>query len=44
MDAWAPMFAVGMGIPREQMVAMSVQDMAEHVEYWMTMREAQSGG
>jgi len=44
VDAWAPMFAVGMGIPRGQMVAMSLPEMTDHVEYWMRLREAQSGG
>jgi hypothetical protein len=38
------MFAVGMGIPREQMEAMSLPEMTDHVEFWMTMREAQNGG
>jgi hypothetical protein len=38
------MFAVGMRIPREQMVAMSVPEMVDHVDYWMDLKEAGHGG
>jgi len=33
-DAWAPMFAVSMGIPRGQMLDMSVPEMVEHIDWW----------
>lgn len=36
MDAWAPMFAIGMGIPRAQMLDMSVPEMVDHVDWAMT--------
>ncbi len=33
-DAWGPLFAISMGIPRGQMLDMSVPEMVDHVEYW----------
>jgi hypothetical protein len=37
------MFALQLGIPREQMVAMSVPEMVSHVDYWAEMMEARDG-
>jgi hypothetical protein len=34
VDAWAPLFAISMGIPRSQMLDMSVPVMVDHVEHW----------
>lgn len=34
LDAWAPMFAISLGIPRAQMEAMSVPELVDHLDYW----------
>jgi hypothetical protein len=34
VETWAPMFAVSLGIPRTQMVELSVPQMVDHVDYW----------
>lgn len=42
-DAWAPMFAVDMGIPRGQMLDMSVPEMVDHVDHWAAMTGRDDG-
>jgi hypothetical protein len=38
------MFAVSLGIPRGQMVRMSLPEMVDHVDYWHeTTRGSQDG-
>lgn len=37
MSAWAPLFAVSLGIRRRDMLEMSVPEMVEHVEYWASV-------
>jgi hypothetical protein len=34
VDAWAPVFAVSLGIPRGQMDDLSVPQMVDHLDYW----------
>lgn len=44
VDAWAPLFAINMSIPRDQMLDMSVPQMVDHVEYWAAVTEGGGGG
>lgn len=44
MDAWAPMFAVSLGVPRDQMVDLSIPQMVDHVDWWTELRKAGSDG
>lgn len=34
LDAWAPLFAVDMGIPRAQMELMSVPELVDHADWY----------
>jgi hypothetical protein len=42
-DAWAPMFAIVLGIDRDHLLDMSVPEMVDHVDYWSEMRSAADG-
>ena len=42
-DAWAPMFALCLGIDREHMEAMSVPEMVDHLDYWAELRSDRGG-
>lgn len=44
VDAWAPMFAISLGIPRRDMLDMSVPEMADHVDYWAALTERPDNG
>jgi hypothetical protein len=37
------MFAVSLGIPRGQMVDLSVPEMVDHVDYWAELRGSHDG-
>jgi hypothetical protein len=39
LDAWAPVFAVSLGIGREQMEDMSVPLLVDHLDYWHEIHE-----
>lgn len=43
-DAWAPMFAISLGIPRGQMMDMSVPEMVDHVDYWAAVTGVDQDG
>jgi len=44
LDAWAPVFAVSLGIPRGQMEEMSIPLLVDHLDYWNESRGAGHGG
>lgn len=44
VTAWAPMFAVTLGISRDQMIDLSVPEMVDHLEYWAKLTEGGPGG
>jgi len=39
LDAWAPVFAVSLGIDRDQMEAMNIPQMVDHLDYWHEIHE-----
>jgi len=43
VDTWAPMFAIGLGIPRSQMEELSVPEMVDHVDFWTELRGSDDG-
>jgi hypothetical protein len=43
LDAWAPLFAVNLGIPRPQMEDMSVPLLVDHLDHWNESRGAGRG-
>lgn len=43
MDQWAPMFAVLIGIGREQLLDLSVPAMVDHVDYWTDVKGSHDG-
>jgi hypothetical protein len=44
VDAWAPMFAVALRIPRDRMEDLSVPEMVDHVDYWAEMNRGGQDG
>lgn len=43
LNAWAPMFAVQLGVSRDRMEAMSVPEMVDHVDYWADLTRSNDG-
>jgi hypothetical protein len=41
VEAWAPLFAVSLGIPWGQMVDLSVPQMVDHVDHWADMKRGE---
>lgn len=43
LDAWAPSFAVSLGISREQMEGLSIPGLVDHLDYFNETHGGQHG-
>jgi len=43
VDGWAPMFAVLIGLGREQLLDLSVPLMVDHMDYWTEVKGGRDG-